>query len=359
MKKSKLIVLSFITLLSLIFLNFLFIGNESCSTFMLKHGAEIIFGHNLDMPIPIPGLVVINKRGIYKEGTTWEELTSAESGKYKKVKWTSKFGSVSFNPLGVEFPDGGMNEKGLAIWEMTLSGTEFLRDKSLPRLFMMQWMQYILDNLETVDQVIKSAHEIAIDGWDWHFFTADKSGKCATIEFLNGEPVIHTGENLSVSALCNTRYAVELDRLKRYEGFGGRWPVELNDFNTPRFVHAAYMLKNYDPVKSESIINYGFDILNHMERGGTQWSVILNLKQGDVYFKTSIANKIRRFSLKSFDLSNGKPRKLIDIDSNYDEKREIFKIDGRIVHTQNHTSYAVVDDQGRWTTVLSAAVFVP
>lgn len=47
-----------------------------------------------------------------------------------------------------------------------------------------------------------------------------------------------------------------------------------------------------------------------------------------------------------------------DIDSNYDEKREIFKIDGRIVNTRNITAYAVVDDQGRWTTVLAAAVFV-
>ncbi|MGA1872299.1 MAG: pyruvoyl-dependent arginine decarboxylase [Thermoplasmatota archaeon] len=47
-----------------------------------------------------------------------------------------------------------------------------------------------------------------------------------------------------------------------------------------------------------------------------------------------------------------------DVDSNYDEKREIFKIDGRIVNTRNITSYAVVDNQGRWTTVIAAAVFV-
>lgn len=48
-----------------------------------------------------------------------------------------------------------------------------------------------------------------------------------------------------------------------------------------------------------------------------------------------------------------------DVDSNYDEKREIFRIDGRIVHTRNITAYAVSDERGRWTTVLSAAVFVP
>ncbi|WP_455391698.1 pyruvoyl-dependent arginine decarboxylase [[Eubacterium] cellulosolvens] len=47
-----------------------------------------------------------------------------------------------------------------------------------------------------------------------------------------------------------------------------------------------------------------------------------------------------------------------DIDSNYDEKREIFKIDGRIVKTQNISQAAVCDKGGKWTTVIAAAVFV-
>jgi arginine decarboxylase len=48
-----------------------------------------------------------------------------------------------------------------------------------------------------------------------------------------------------------------------------------------------------------------------------------------------------------------------DIDSNYDEKRDIFRMDGRIVNTKNITSFTQVDDLGRWTTAISAAVFVP
>lgn len=47
-----------------------------------------------------------------------------------------------------------------------------------------------------------------------------------------------------------------------------------------------------------------------------------------------------------------------DIDSNYDEKREIFKIDGRIVRTRNIAQAAVCDKQGKWTTVVAAAVFI-
>ena len=47
-----------------------------------------------------------------------------------------------------------------------------------------------------------------------------------------------------------------------------------------------------------------------------------------------------------------------DVDSNYDEKREIFKIDGRIVRTRNIAQAGICDKQGKWTTVITAAVFV-
>jgi arginine decarboxylase len=47
-----------------------------------------------------------------------------------------------------------------------------------------------------------------------------------------------------------------------------------------------------------------------------------------------------------------------DVDSDYDEKREIFKIDGRIVRTRNIAKSAVCAKGGKWTTVIAAAVFV-
>ncbi len=47
-----------------------------------------------------------------------------------------------------------------------------------------------------------------------------------------------------------------------------------------------------------------------------------------------------------------------DIDSDYDEKREIFKIDGRIVKTRNISQAAICDKKGKWTTAVAAAVFI-
>ncbi|MEM3342045.1 MAG: arginine decarboxylase, pyruvoyl-dependent [Thermoplasmata archaeon] len=47
-----------------------------------------------------------------------------------------------------------------------------------------------------------------------------------------------------------------------------------------------------------------------------------------------------------------------DINKSYDERKEIFKMDGRIVKTQNITQSAVCDKNGMWNSVLAAAVFV-
>jgi choloylglycine hydrolase len=290
-------------------------GEDSCSTFMLKHGSEQIFGHNLDMPMSIEGIVVVNKRNVFKKGKSFQELISDKGRKSPDISWTSKYGSITVNPFPREFPDGGMNEAGLCIWEMTLMGTKFMEDESLPTLFMMQWMQYCLDNFDSVDQVLKSTSEIAIDGWAWHFFTGDRTGKAASIEFLDGEVVIHSQDKLPVTALCNTIYAKELENLKEYEGFGGTKPIDMADEQVERFVHAAKMLKDYDPSKTESIVDYGFDVLGQLERGGTQWSIICDMKRLRIYFKTSLGKSIKYTAFDSFDFSNKTPAKILDINA--------------------------------------------
>ncbi len=48
-----------------------------------------------------------------------------------------------------------------------------------------------------------------------------------------------------------------------------------------------------------------------------------------------------------------------DVNKNYDEKKEIWKMSGKIVKTTNITQSAKVDKTGLWTTVIAAAVFVP
>jgi arginine decarboxylase len=47
-----------------------------------------------------------------------------------------------------------------------------------------------------------------------------------------------------------------------------------------------------------------------------------------------------------------------DIDKNWNEKRQQWKVSGQIYKTRNITQSAVGDPRGRWTTVFAAAVLI-
>ncbi len=47
-----------------------------------------------------------------------------------------------------------------------------------------------------------------------------------------------------------------------------------------------------------------------------------------------------------------------EVDQNWDEKEQLFKMSGKFVKTTNITQSTVCDKDGLWTTVLAAAVFI-
>ena len=48
-----------------------------------------------------------------------------------------------------------------------------------------------------------------------------------------------------------------------------------------------------------------------------------------------------------------------DSETAWDERKQIFKMSGMIVKTQNVTQSAKGDKKGLWTTTIAAAVFLP
>ncbi len=49
---------------------------------------------------------------------------------------------------------------------------------------------------------------------------------------------------------------------------------------------------------------------------------------------------------------------MLDIDKSWDERKEVWKMSGKIVKTRNTTQSAMVPKDGKWTTVAAAAVFI-
>jgi choloylglycine hydrolase len=196
---------------------------------------------------------------------------------------------------------------------MSLLGTRFPEDDERPRMFMMQWMQYQLDNYASVEQVLSNLSTIVLDGWWWHFFVSDREGKTAAIEFLDGDITVYTGDSMPIPVLCNTAYPNELANLEAYAGFGGEKPVRLRLKGTERFVHAAHMIRNA-PESVDS--DYGFEILKTLERGLTRWSIVIDVNQGRVYFHTSEGRKIKYFDMARLDFSPDTPVKMLDVHAN-------------------------------------------
>ena len=306
---------AFLLILGIVYLcagGFAEINKHRCSSFMLQKEQVLLFGHNLDSDEPVPGKVYINKRGILKKGCTFRELTTVEQLDPSTLIWISRFGSVTFSQLGANFPDGGMNEIGLFVWEMSLMNTTFIQDKTLPKLFMMQWMQYVLDNCSTVQEVIQCAYSIAMDGWNWHFFISDRNGDCASIAFILGRPVIHTGDDMPVPVLSNTPYADEMERLKYFQDFGGGYPIS-DERLVPGFVLAAKLLREYQTI--QPAVDYGFRILKQMEGvDPSKWSVICAPLERKVYFRTDQSQELKHFALDELDFSNQAPVQSLDID---------------------------------------------
>ena len=138
------------------------------------------------------GMVFTNKRNVTK--TSLKLLpTDVES------TWTSKFGSVTFNQFGREFPNGGINEAGLLIDALELTTSTFPAPDARPSFNELQFIQYVLDNYSTISDLKKDLEGLRVSpvGSALHYFVCDVKA-CMAIEYINGVVVVHEGADLPI-----------------------------------------------------------------------------------------------------------------------------------------------------------------
>jgi choloylglycine hydrolase len=201
---------------------------------------------------------------------------------------------------------------------MWLSETIYPSPDSRSGLDCLQWVQYQLDNFSTVAEVVASDSQIRIilNSAPLHYLVCDSTGTCASIEFLEGKMVAHTGETMPFKALTNSPYAQSIEFLKQHEGFGGTTPIGTTTNSLDRFARVANMLKNYEPTTSEGAHEYAFGILKNVSAGArTKWSIVYDIARRRVYFRTFANSQIRYFDLNAFDFSCDTPVKVLDINA--------------------------------------------
>ena len=282
--------------------------SRACTCFSMDTPAGPIFGSNLDLFIPGDGLMFVNQRGIAKEG-----MQASTTG--EKIKWTSKYGSVTFNLAGREMAFGGMNEAGLVVGTMELAKSEFHAPDQRPALSIGFWVQYVLDTCGTVEEAVKVDAKVRIQDSapSQHFLIVDAEGNCAAIEWFDGKYTCYTGDSLPVKVMSNMPYARALAAQKRG---GARWWWSNPGQSAERFAGAQARCQSYDPVAEPDAIGYAFGTLvDVVSAPHTKWSIVYDIPKREIWYGTVVSRPVKHLAFKNLDFSCEGPLLMLDVNA--------------------------------------------
>ncbi|MEN8194755.1 MAG: linear amide C-N hydrolase [Bacteroidota bacterium] len=294
--------------------------SNGCTTFVINDNkGNIAFGRNFDFPIGL-GHIQINYKNMQKNSFIRPPETP--------LTWTSKYGSITFNQAGREFPYGGINEKGLVIEQMWLQEAHYPKLDERYGMSELQWIQYQLDNSASVQEVIDSDSMIRISIFatsSLHFLISDANGNSATVEYIDGKMLIHQKDNLPFKVLTNNTYQ-DLISYKNNQDIKRQkndkvWTNSSND----RFMKTIELIKNTP--ESVDLIDYSYLILDSVSQSNsTQWSIVYDIKNLRVYYKSSSNHTTQEIDLSTIDFSCKNKMLFIPISETYSSTESLKEL---------------------------------
>ncbi|MCB0403970.1 MAG: linear amide C-N hydrolase [Bdellovibrionales bacterium] len=257
------------------------------------------------------GMIVVNKRNVAKKALNFYPRAH-------KLAWTSKYGSVTFNQHGREFPLGGMNEKGLTLEVMWLDSSQYPDADSRPTINELQWIQYQLDNYESAKEVYEHREDLRVQPIyaKVHYLACDPTGTCATFEYVDKQMVAKIGEEMDVQSLTNDTYNDSVGFLKKHQGFGGDKPIPQSDASLDRFVRASALAKAFDE-NTHKPVEYAFEILNSV--GATEYSkfhIVYEIKTRQINFRTREYFRVKSVDTDKLDFRcDGTKTQMLDMET--------------------------------------------
>ena len=282
---------------------------RACTAFELHDAKHIVFGRNYDWSTAV-GLALVNQRDLQKSALL---LQGGDP-----VKWVARFGSLTFNQYGRDMPNGGINEKGLIIEVLWLDGSRYPAPDRRQALNPLSWIQYQLDTAASVADVIASDAQVRVSpeySTALHYLVCERSGRCATIEFVDGKMLTHTASDLPLPVLTNNTYA---ESMRHMASLGPATDVSdekgAHNASLSRFGRAAIMVKAYEKKPTAQSVDYAFDVLDEVTiHGVTKWSIVYDQTGQQVHFRTLGNAHIRTIDLAGLDFTCGKTMKMLDM----------------------------------------------
>lgn len=277
---------------SLLFVLMVFSGAVawSCTTFRVDSGGSPWMGKSYDWDED-EGMLMVNPRGLQKKALVFSPRDNG-------LEWVSKFSSVTFNQYGREMPNGGMNEKGLAIEVLWLKSTRTPKPDKRPAINELQWIQHALDQYESVEEMVKSAPAIRVAPVyaAVHYFACD-ARECATFEYIGGKLKIHHRDSLVRPVLANHTYKKSVGFLGREEKKhkkDGEAILRAQGKKTgsrSRFIRAALMAEEAGEERSPT---RAFEILDAVSVGKRSvWNIVYDLERREVHYRTKQEGSVK------------------------------------------------------------------
>ena len=275
----------------------------ACTTFCVRGPEGLVFGRNYDYAFG-EGMVLVNARGV-------DKVSLLERN---QARWTSKYGSVTFNQYGRDNPMGGVNERGFVVELMEMQDTKYPAPDSRPQLGSLEWIQYLLDGFGSVDEALAGAKRVRIGtNTPLHFLLADASGDTAVVEFLHGRMIVRRGETLPARVLANTPYDEDLDYASK-SPMQGALPRGLEG-SRERFARASRSVKAFESNPGSSAVDRSFEILDEVAQPGhTQWQVVYDLPRATIHYRTTTNRERRKIGYASLEYTC-KAFAMLDVDT--------------------------------------------
>lgn len=323
-----------------------FVPNASvlaCTDFRISTtDGAVIVGRTMEWGEPLNSRLALHPRGAKK-------ASSAPDGK-EGVNWVSKYGFVSVDANGLDVSVDGMNERGLCFDMLWLPQYTKYQDVPTDRdgtaLCVTELGDWILGSFQDVDEVTAGLANVLV----WapnipsfggiptaHFQVHDSSGKSVVVEFIDGRQQIRDNaigvmtnappidwqlinlRNFLSLTPNNAKTINVLGTVLAPPGEGSGLMGIPGDWTPPsRFVRTAAMLNFSGKTRdAEEAVNLAEHIANAVDipRGDirsstnhmdyTQWFVIKDLTNKNLYFRSYKNMTLRKISFDKLDFRVG------------------------------------------------------
>lgn len=319
-------------------------ATEACTDFQVRSAdGSVIIARSMEFPTLLESEVLKIPRG--------QTVASRTSDGKTGLSWTSKYGFLGVNafhdPAGIL---DGMNEAGLSVEFLWFPGSRYQEAGNGPFLAVNDLAVWILGNFSDTGEVSRAISRTSVVGAfipqlgqvpGFHAAVHDAAGKNLVIEFIDGETKIHDNP---LGVMTNRpAFDWQLANLRNYVGlkpdntnekkFGGveieatgegnGWIGLPGDWTPPsRFVRVASFLAAALPAENAAravilaehildTVDIPRGVIRDTDASGktayelTQWSVIKDLTNRVLYFRSYDNHSLRMIDLKKLDLSPG------------------------------------------------------